>query len=148
MAHLLSLYPSYFLSFFHLFIPLSFGSVSLIIFQLAVLICHIDAFHRNARDQMFAPFCTVCYTHLSTWVLLCSPKPTAVARQVQLSERAPSSAERVLFSVLWRQCIKGGMGQSDRDDLSQCVSPQTRDCRGEGHKTMALFWFLWLPFTI
>lgn len=61
----------------------------------------------HKRMLMSVPFCTVCDTLLSTWVLLCSPKPTAIVRRVHFSESTHvSSAEHVLFSILWRRCTR------------------------------------------
>ena len=109
------------------FYPSFFGFLSLFTFQLVVLIFHIDAFHRNTCNTMFMPFCATCNTLLSTWVPLWCPNPLHKCRL--------SSAEHVLFSILWQRCTGeagkewdgmrwDGMGQGERDDFSQSVSPR------------------------
>lgn len=93
-----SLYPSF------------SGPPSLIIFQLAVLICHINSFYTKACDIMF---CAILYSSLcwtSTWFLPGSAKPTA--------------------GVLWgthttiQYAESAGNEQGKGGDLSQCASPR------------------------
>lgn len=110
-----SLYPSF------------FGPLSLIIFQLAVLICHINSFYTKARNIMFVPFCTQPpFEHLSPTVFCkaycrCSVGNTHHPPQNVLGKR--------------------GMGQGERDDLSQCVSPRQGTAKSwqGGHKIAAFF---------
>lgn len=59
--------------------------------------------HSNERLVMFVHLQTVRITHSSTWLLLCSPKNTAI---VQWALIHALTAEHVLFSILWRQCTK------------------------------------------
>lgn len=63
----------------------------------------------NERMVMFVHLQTVRITLLSAWLLLCSPKNTAIVQWVHISHSEHThamTAEHVLFSILCRQCTK------------------------------------------